>query len=234
MKFRRVLTIIFAAAVLSSTLMPVYAMNTGFSTKEVTEEEREYCIKVTELTTLSTEPAKNKIFCFDVNDDGLVAIGTSNSPDAYILVYSSDGDFQYGYQFSCDGRFGVEWDGEEILIHFAKGDVAAAFDRDGNNTAVAEIETTTANTYYWNHSIFATRRDKNGLAYVMRDNMGIWGAVSSGYSQVAAMDAEGNTTVIYDCSAVYKRQIIFILSMLLIFFAVYAVVFYNQFLKRKQ
>ena len=95
------------------------AMNTGFTTEELSEEQKSLLIEATNLSLLQTEPQKRSIRCFDVNEEGMIAIGQDSSPEenAEILVYNSHGEFLYGYVFYRGGSdFVVEWDHKNINI----------------------------------------------------------------------------------------------------------------------
>ena len=51
------------------------AMNTGFSTEPYSIEKLDSLLDKLKITVLTQEPGKQTIQCFDVNEDGLIAIG---------------------------------------------------------------------------------------------------------------------------------------------------------------
>ncbi len=86
----------------------VFAMNTGFSTEAMESGDQQVFLSNVKLSLITEEPEKQVITCFDVNDDGLVAVGSKDLTKKIVLVYDSAGTFQYGYTFDCSGSFGLE------------------------------------------------------------------------------------------------------------------------------
>lgn len=66
-----------------------FAMETGFLTEEMTQDEIERFFNNGNITMFTSEPIKDEIVCFDVSDDGMIAIGTENGDEkksVYILM----------------------------------------------------------------------------------------------------------------------------------------------------
>ena len=57
----------------------VLAMNTGFSTFQLSEDDVDTFLKNVNISVIEEEPKKRAIDCFAVNDDGIIAIGCSDS-----------------------------------------------------------------------------------------------------------------------------------------------------------
>lgn len=133
-------------------------MNTGFSTEEMPTGDVDTFISNVDISLLIEEPMRGPIQCFDVNQNGLIAVGREMKNGKMLCVYSSDGIFQYGYTFNCVGSFGVEWDGDNINIYFVRGDVIMSINRDGEILETAEVQNTIENNTYRNHMLFSTKR----------------------------------------------------------------------------
>ena len=83
--------------VFSMSKMVTNAMNTGFSTKELSEERRYSFAENVNISSLSKEPVHKSIQCFDVNEKGMVAIGQQDVYGTEVCVYNSSKEFLYGY-----------------------------------------------------------------------------------------------------------------------------------------
>ena len=196
MKYMRVFIGLLIGVITLSLQMPVYAMETGFSTEAMPDAEKDKFISNVNIMVLHSEPQKRGIKCFDVSDEGLIAIGTSNSEQKTISVYTIDGDFQYGYTFHSNGSFGVEWDGDNLIIYWVRSDVAVCVDREGEIMDAVRIQNTVENNTYWNHSVFANERTVGDYNYSLKDD-GIFGA----YTQLAITNGDGEESILYEVSS---------------------------------
>ena len=106
---RKLLVIPFLFLIILFLTGCVFAVSTGFETESINEDLQKNILSNIELTVFYSEPDKSSIKCFDVNDNGLIALGSSRSTDKRICVYDADGVFKYGYEFVAYGDFGVEW-----------------------------------------------------------------------------------------------------------------------------
>ena len=236
MKLKKFLSIFFIiASILINGSFSAFAINTGFTTNELPSEDKQTFLSNFELTLLTEEPQKNAVACFDVNEDGLVAIGTENASKKSILIYTSNGTFQYGYEFDSSGSFGVEWDGNNIIIYLIRSDLAVLTDEKGTVLELYEIENTIENNSYWNHSVFTPQREVNNSRYIMKNDMGLLNVLASSYSQVVKIDNNENETIIYDFSDQYAAKVIVISAAAIVFSAVvvFVIVFKFKGMKRQ-
>ena len=118
MNSRRVLfTLSFAIMFVFVLHVDVFAMNTGFTVESVPETEWESFVMGTDMsitTTVNTIP----VVCFAVSDNGYIAIGTGRDTHKAVYVFDFDANFQYGYEFECYGMYGLEWDDNNLIIHY--------------------------------------------------------------------------------------------------------------------
>lgn len=213
----------------------VLAMNTGFSTQTINTEDQKTFLSNIQLVKAEKEPAKNSIECFDVNEDGLIAIGTSDFSQQSISVYNLSSDYKYGYNFNCNQSFGVEWDGNNIIIYFVRSDVAVLVDENGTILELQKIENTTNNSSYWNHSVFSTQRTAGNYKYIIKNDMGPFNLFASSYSQLIVVDEQGNQTMLYNVNNAQISKTIFIFVAVIIFSAIVVSAIIFKFLKlRKQ
>lgn len=212
----------------------VLAMNTGFSMQPMKTEKQKTFLSNIELVKKEKEPTKNSIVCFDVNKDGLIAIGTSDSSRESVSVYNSSGDYKYGYDFNCEQGFGVEWDGNNLIIYFVRSDVAALVDENGTILELQEIENTINNNSYWNSSVFSTQRTVGNNKYIIKNDMGLFNIFASSYSQLITVDDQGNQTILYDVNNAQMTKTITVFIAAVIFVAIVVSVIIAQFLKLRK
>ena len=208
-------------------------MKTGFTTDNMALEEQNRFLSNINLSLITEEPSKNAITCFDVNDNGLIAIGSKNAKNKSVLVYTTNGHFKYGYAFNCDGDFGVEWDGSNLIIYFVRSDVAASFDETGKSIDLKIIQDTIDNNSYWNHVIYSTKKTMNGSQYIIRNNMGIFNIFAISYSQLIKKDSNGET-IIYDVSKEYSIKFITIFIAIILFVGFVVSILILQFIRSRK
>lgn len=208
--------LIFTLCIFTSTVQGK-AMNTGFSTNELSKEEQESFISNINITLLTAEPAKKNILCFDVNESGLVAIGQVGSNRKVLCVYNAEGAFLYGYTFNCTGTFVAEWNSEYLNIYFVRSDVIISLDSDGNILDIKEVQNTIDNNAHNNTLLYSTSRIVGDTTYLVRNDMGIFNWVATSYSQIIAMDTNGVEHIIYDVPSPQPGEIVVSLIVILIF-----------------
>lgn len=102
----------------------VSAIDTGFETEEMAQDKQEEFLHNIDMVFRTTIPERRAIDCFDVNDDGLIAMGSHEWNKKTVSIYDSDGEFKCAYCFNSSGDIGVEWDGDDLIIYFVRSDVA--------------------------------------------------------------------------------------------------------------
>lgn len=199
---RRIISVLVLCLSIFGASLRVHAMNSGFSTVEPTEKFKRSIAENIELSLVSEDDQKEGITCFNISNDGMIALGikgsSGDSDHRKIYIYDSAGKFQYGYKFKCRQRFGVQWDNKNIIIYLVLSDAAILIDNQGNILEVKKIENTMENDAYWRKCVFIRKRTVDDTEYTVENNMGILNLVAVSYSQLTVTDADGNKTVIYD------------------------------------
>lgn len=203
---------------LLSESVAVFAMNTGFSTVDLSTEDEKTFLKNMSVSVLEEEQQKWAIDCFDVAENGDIAIGCSNGNDKKVYIYSSEGIYKRGYSFDTMGSYGVELEDDILLIYFVRSNVAMALDPAGKIVELAEIENTIENNSYWNNTVNAHKRIVADKEYKVKNNLGIFNIFASSYSQLVVTDQTGAEKIIYDVSAFQLRQVIGNISIFVVFF----------------
>ena len=218
MKFiRYFFTIILLLLLLVVGDVKVLAMNTGFSTELLPEDDVNTLLKNVNLSMLTVEPQKEAIECFAVNEEGVFAIGCSSSENKTVCIYTSDGAFQYGYSFKCSGNFGIELDKSILNIYLVRSDVAIAVDSEGEVKSVLKIQNTSENNSYWNDCVFSTRRRIGDAEYFLKNDMGILNLFASSYSQLITTNKYGEKIILYDVNSAQFSNMIAVVGGVLVF-----------------
>lgn len=196
----------------------VSAVNTGFTTRPLTEEERNRILPNINISLTKTEPVRGSIECFDVNDSEMIAIGQSKGDRIEVCVYSQDGIFMYGYALSDNGPFGVEWDGNDINIYRVRSDLIVTVDRNGNIKDIAEVENTSENNSYERYLLSSTERNTDDARFYIRNDMGALNIFAFSHSQLVMERPDGEEIIIYDVNDTQLARTIICLIVFISFF----------------
>lgn len=235
MKFIR-----YAFVIILSLLLPiiggveVLAMNTFFSTELLPEDDMNTLLKNINISMLTDEPSRKTIQCFDVNEDGLIAIGCSDSENKTVCVYTRDGVFQYGYSFKCSGSFGIEFDKSVMNIYLVRSDIAIAVNSVGEVDSILKIQNTSENNSYWNDSVFSTKRKVGDIEYFLKNDMGIFNLFASSYSQLIIRNNYGEESIVYDVNSAQFSKMLVVAIGIIVFSCIVTGVVIRHFIKLKR
>ncbi|MBQ4572564.1 MAG: hypothetical protein IJA80_04740 [Clostridia bacterium] len=202
---------------LSCNCLTTYAINSGFDLEPVSNERELQIQNNINICVFEQEVSGNTIECFDVNDDGMIALGTNKSSQKFISIYNSQGVFQYGYQFDCSGSFGIEWDANDIIIYFVRSDIACSVNPVGEIQEILDIKNTSNNNSYWNNNVFSTTRTVGNVKYRIQNDFGILNIFSTSYSQLVIQDSNGQMKTIYDVNSQQLFKLVFEVVCILLF-----------------
>lgn len=230
---RYIFTIILLLFLLVIGEIESSAMNTGFSTELLSEDHKNTLLKNVNLSMLAHEPPKKAIECFDVNEDGVIAIGWSSSENKTVCIYTRDGVFQYGYSFKCSGKFGIELDKSVLNIYLIRSDIAIAVNSVGEVESILKIQNTSENNSYWNDCVFLTRRKIGDTEYFLENDMGILNLFTSSYSQLITINKNSGESIIYDVNSAQFSNMVVVVGGLIVFICLVVTVVIWQFIKLK-
>ena len=196
--------------------------NKKLTQAEIDANEKETFLNNVYFSVIETEPTKTTMQCFDVNEKGLIAIGTGSalSSSKKIIIYDIDGNFQKGLQFNCSGSFGLEWINNNLNVYFVRSDVAVSCDLNGNITSIKKIDNTKENNSYWNKVINSQSCIFSDGKLLMKNDMGAFSVFASSYSQLVFVDQQGQETIIYDVSTTQKSSTIIIVVLVVCFISI--------------
>ncbi|MBQ9744295.1 MAG: hypothetical protein IJW19_04130 [Clostridia bacterium] len=216
MKYLSIILLLFFASFFPfGTSAKTSNSNEGFVTESVTEEEKNTVLKNISISKITKEPERQPIECFDVNENGEIAIGIYTTKEKIICIYSDDGTFQYGYKFYTSGNFGVELKESNLYIYLVRSDIAIGIAPSGEIIEMSKIQNTSENNSYWNNYVSSNKRIVGDKVYILKNDMGIFNLFSPSYSQLIVQDGNGNQNIIYDVnSSQLTKNIIILLSIL--------------------
>lgn len=182
-------------------LIPVAASAgmTGLSLEEKTEAEKQRALERIGFVIWTEDYSGWAIECFDVREDGMIALGFSRSSDSkYVAVLDADGVFQYGCTFRYSAAFLVDWVEDNLGVLTVRGSLLCVFDETGGCVSLQDIKTNTALSRYQNELRQPTR-NVDGVTYELRnDHFLSW--LSTDYSKLVRIDAQGNERVLHEAS----------------------------------
>lgn len=217
---RYFMTVALLIIILCTNTNETNAVDSGFSTEELPKDDRSTFLSNVTISLLEEEPPKKSILCFDVNEEGMIAVGQSDgNGKKKICIYSSDGVFQYGYAIHCRQDIGAEWDGDCINIYFVRSSVITKVDPEGNILDVEQVQETIENNSYRNFILHSNKRTIGDTVYFVRNKMGILNFFASTYSQVVIKNSSTEERIVYDVNAAQLRNQIIILVGVVLFVA---------------
>ena len=233
MRYRCCLLLLCLLAILVVNGVEAYAMDTGFSTEELTGKEKTFVSNVC-ITPLMSTPTKKSILCFDVNEQGMIAVGQAGNTGKEICIYDAAGIFLYGYTFNCSQSFAVELNDNCVNIYFVRSDVIISLDSNGNILDIKKVQDTTNNNAYRTDLLYSTSRIVGEYTYLIRNDMGILNGIATTYSQIVTIDSAGTEQIIYDVNSTQFATVVTMTVGILLLTAVVGVVIIGQFVKSKK
>ena len=225
--FLTIIIILFTVQVCSAS-----ALNSGFSTEKMSSDEQKNIISHLRIEQTDKEPRNNALLCFDVSNNGYVAIGSESLPKKNISVYDEKGSFIYGYNFKSDGSFGVGWKNDFLVIYLVRENAAITINNNGDVLLCEEIKDTAENSSYWNNEIFSAERTRNNTRYTMKNKSKLLNIFATSYSVLERTDESGVSTV-YDNSSNYEIKLIAECLGIIVIIIIAIVCLTKQFKKRK-
>lgn len=208
--------------VILTGMQEINAMNTGFSIEEMTESERNEIKANVRIIKSTAAPPKRRVQCFDVNEEGMLAIGQQGAQNKEICIYAPDGSYLYGYSFNCTQSFAVEWGDECINIYLVRSDVLLSLDANGNILEINKVQDTISNNHYRNYLLHEHTRTVGENRYELSNDAWIFDMLAMSYSQIVSKDAFGTERIVYDVSLHHSLKIVSIFAVIFVLVLVVA------------
>lgn len=191
---------------------------------EITGEERlEDIYESISLKSEKREPFRNTIMCFDVNENGMVAVlhpiffGRSR-----VCIFSSDGTFQRAFSFRNEGAAALRWKGDNLQV-FCLRSVAFTFDMDANILEACQIIKGEAWSDFYN-GLFSEEKTVGDVTYKLDKESKI--------QYIRSVSADG-TLEIYNDGGMTLVTGIAILAFIIIFFSIALIGVIKSFRERR-
>lgn len=207
--------------ILILTGLPCFAMNTGFDLSDKSEEEIAAIVSRLDIELIDEPEIKTGFSCFDVNEFGDYALGFDRSEKDILLTYNAEGEYLYGFSFADNGGFGIEWDGNDIIVYSVRSDLAILIDKQGRCLDIKEIQNTSQNNEYWRKEVNANIRTVNGATFtaehgLVNSELLHWGT----YLCLVKTTPSGERMILFDVTANAIALTIIILFVVVILFTV--------------
>ena len=134
MKRRYLVLCVMLVIVLLASTIEASAMNTGFLTEDMSEEDRNGAQEnnMGKVDMLSSEPKFLLGFAnYAINPSGCFAISGSYLTNSLIAVYDADGNYLYGYSINNPGSIAVSWVDDNIAVYFVRSNTIRVLDQNG-------------------------------------------------------------------------------------------------------
>lgn len=185
----------------------------GFEVESLSEEDEVVTFANVKMTLLSTEVIGKPIACFDVSSNGLIAVGFDSDPKT-INVYDESGNFLYGYQFKCEGTYGISFEGDNLAVYFCRGELVQLYDSQGQGIRAYRVLRTQNNQEQEHALIYPMEKWVNNTHYSLERDFGI---LMRSYSRLVSR-GQNIETIIYDVTPSYNILTIFGVVFFAVFF----------------
>lgn len=174
----------------------VNAVSLNIETEDLSLDDRQALLKDLNFRPSSDSLGKTGITCFDIREDGTIAVGMSSGNDAKVYLFDSEGVYMWGYSFTPAQAYGVMFHRNSLIVYLCRYDMIVRFALDGT---IADIQKVT--NYNQLHNELAavleqTSKEVNGVQYMLERDI----PIGSAYSRLVIVDATGARTLFYDAT----------------------------------
>lgn len=176
---------------------------------------------------LTKEPAREPINCFDVNENGLIAVGMEKTDDITIMVIDTDGVFQYGYEIKAVGSYAVEWGDEDLNVYLSRNNEIISVNKDGIITGSARVKNGTENDNYLRNTLGSTVKTVGEKEYRIKAGDSSFSFPGSGNFSRLTVTENGNERILYviPYSTSLSRKILIVVGVPLFLIAGTAIIY---------
>lgn len=172
------------------------------------------------LSVFDAVSTERTIQYFDVNEQGWFAVGYRGN---IVHVYNEEGVFQYGYQFECNGDYGIKLLSENIVLYFVRGDTVAEFTPNGQ---LVSVKKAAFSEDVLDNIIYKTTKTIGNTIYSLERDIGVF---NGDYSRLVATRENGEREILYDVTSLgyffgIFHYLILISFPLLLFIAIFSAI----------
>lgn len=151
--------------------MPGHAATSDIVTEDISAEEIARIFPRFEITMIDNPKVTKGFYCFAVNKHGDYALGFNAGPfqkKDYILVYSAEGSFLYGFSFLDNGLFGLELSDKEVVLYKYRSNLVVTIDATGKCLSMQSYQDSAENNEYIKAKIQSNTREIDGNIYTAK------------------------------------------------------------------
>lgn len=194
--FKKILCVVLIVLCAIFMCSAYIEFDSDFLIEEKDSAQAEKFLNSTAFTVLDKMPQGYQISCFDVNEDGQIAI-VFNGLDA-VAVLDQTGEFIYGVKVKVQGSLYVEWGTECLNVICVRGSTIVSLDDKGN---ILNVGTVAPGNDLISASTATTRVVGTETYKLSNKGVEIVGFLSGGYSKIEKYTEHNKETVtIYDVS----------------------------------
>lgn len=178
-----------------------YAFDTGFSIDSTNGGNDCELLSLDDVgvTYLLEEPRKKLIKCFDMNYEGLIALGLRDPVSwiSYISIYSYEGTHLFSYQIDAGGPFLVELMADGIIYYYIRGDLLIFIPFSNNGCQQYKVDASLEKNVMYIDYLSGKTKEKNGIKCSIECGFPIF-KNDANCSRLQIIGSSGETTTIYD------------------------------------
>lgn len=173
------------------------ATGLDMETEELSTEDRQLFLENLDFKPLSEDLGRSGITCFDVSENGTLAIGMDSGTRGKVYVFDSAGAYLWGYSFTPGQAYGVLFQGNNLVIYLCRFDMIVWFTPDGTLGDIQRVTNASQLHRELSAALDQTTKEINGTQYMLERDIPIGNA----YSRFVIADGSGNRTMFYDETA---------------------------------
>ena len=205
----------FIICVLILCVLNGQALALTIDVSNLPESDRESSLAYSQLIPLDSAIERQPISCFDISENGWIALGFEKSTEKSICVYDQDGLFQYGYAFENYGTISLGWNDDKLDILLNRGGHLMTLDQKNKILIVIDTRNLPSDSRAYKNSMrpFESLKVEN-RTYTLEHNLGFLRIFAPGYARLVVTDEDGLQQIIYDATEFYNAR--FVLTVLLV------------------
>lgn len=170
------------------------------------------------LNTLveQNEPPHGRICCFDVSEDGWIALGVNIPANALkkrntVIVYGPEMHFQYAISFSAIGSYSVKYNHKVLNIVLSRSPICIRINDEGTILGIERLEEDEAYAMIARDGLDNNSLKKNDEIYELKK-----AGFGTGFAQLTRRKEDGEIQVLYESNVADAKPAFFAVALCLV------------------
>lgn len=185
---------VFCMLLIINFLSIIAVAENTLSSEAIDSTEKETLLKELHFSESDIE-YEEELLVIDINDSGIIAVGSRYGGHCVISLYNSNGDFNCSYEFSGSGDFGLGWEEDELVLYIVRGDYEIIIDENGEISDVFRLNYTGENKDEIEKKFFSTECYWNNNKYTLKKADSVLNNFINTYSYILHTEDNGKETV---------------------------------------